>query len=230
MSSLLYTKIKNNACFKWQFLGRRSHVDYVKSISYSIMDRYSRRYVLYNDKAVEIVTRVSGYISSDPIRTAKAITQYFGFGRYVDGDWEISSYGFNPLKNADHYTELLTRKEIDLDKGRSSYCDALALAPIEYKELYDKYPKGWLNECGVCGVIGSFKLINFKSNLYGWSEDSFLDGCHYEKTLKANMCISCWNKLKPIQKKEIEVREIKSLTNKLNRERLKWLKSQTLDN
>lgn len=227
MSSLLCVRIRKDACFKWQFSSRRSHVDYVRDIAYEIMDRYSRRYTLYNDKAKQIVFRVASYISSDPHRTSEAITQYFGYGRYINKNWDIDNYNFNPLIGAEHYTRLCDRYEVDVNKGRLTLIDALADAYIDHKNKYGKYPKGSNNICGVCNKKGSNSNINTKWGLYGWNKDNRYSGCHHEAIKKSTLCVSCWNKLKAIQKKEEEAREIKRLSNKLNRERLKWLKSQT---
>ena len=66
-----------------------------------------------------------------------------------------------------------------------------------------------LKTCDCCGKVSTPKKIQY----------------HYCMGFD-DLCMSCWNKLKPLAKLNNEAREIKRLTNKLNRERLKCQKLQ----
>jgi hypothetical protein len=71
--------------------------------------------------------------------------------------------------------------------------------------------------CEFCGLVRSSKYIKYRSDVACVE----IDDKYYDK-----LCTGCWNKLKPILKKEQELRELKKLTNKLKRERLSCRKNQ----
>lgn len=244
MGSLLRAKIRKDSRFKWGFLRRTSHADYVREISDLIMDRYSRRYYLFNDKAKEIVLRVSNDISSDPDKTIKAVTKDIGHGRYIDGVWEINDYNHKPFQFAEYYSRIIDRVEINVNRGRLSVEDSLISAHQEHKRKFGKFPKGSIVICDNCDKKGTVKNIQYRPSCDGWSDitkkeyvksNGNLKGFYKEKFkngTKSNavLCMACWNKIRVIVKTQCEAEEIDRLKNKLNRERLKWLKSQTQAN
>lgn len=83
-----------------------------------------------------------------------------------------------------------------------------------------------LNNCELCGLLGTPKKVSHRWDVYGWdlnmNEKAESPGLH-----KCLFCTGCWNKVKPIAKAKKEAREIRYLTGKLYRETLKWQKLQT---
>ena len=79
--------------------------------------------------------------------------------------------------------------------------------------VFYENPVTTLRECEVCGKRSTPKKVQYRYTL----------GFDY-------LCMGCWNKLRPLEARINEHREVNTLINKLNRERLKWLKSQTQDN
>lgn len=102
-------------------------------------------------------------------------------------------------------------------------------------------PVTWLLTCDLCGVVGVPKKIQYRSSCYGWHRRTKQDYKKEHGNLKGyflstykegeggknTLCMGCWNKVRVIVKAQDEAEEIDKLKNKLNRERLKWLKSQT---
>jgi len=86
-----------------------------------------------------------------------------------------------------------------------------------------EHPTTWLNTCGGCGKKSTPKKIHYRSDVAGWNKENSRD---YLAECKSVLCMSCWNKIKPIVSKQEDIEENKKLLNKLNKERLKWLKSQ----
>ena len=222
MGSLLRAKIRKDPRFKYEFLNRRSHADYVREISDLIMDRYSRKYYLFNDKAKEIVRRVAIDISSDPIKTIKAVTKDIGYGRYINGVWEIGYYSHNPLMVAEHFTRLFDRLEINVNSGRLSVDDSLVGAYLDHKHKFGNYPKGSIACCDNCGKKDTHKNVQYRPLCDGWSDitkkeyvksNGNLKGFYKEKFKNrtknhAVLCMSCWNKIRVIVKAQYEAEEI----------------------
>lgn len=106
---------------------------------------------------------------------------------------------------------------------------------------YFHMPVTWLRTCDLCGVMGTPKKIQYRSLCYDWHLRSkqdykkeygnlkgyFLSTYRKGEGGKNTLCMGCWNKVRVIVKAQNEAEDIDRLKNKLNRERLKWLKSQT---
>jgi hypothetical protein len=79
-----------------------------------------------------------------------------------------------------------------------------------------------IEECEVCKKLGSTKKICDRPDVYGWDlpkrekTEAWTNGGKYiERYSKTILCVSCWNKAKPIIKKENDYNEIRKLLNKL---------------
>ena len=92
--------------------------------------------------------------------------------------------------------------------------------------VFAKNPITWLNTCEVCGKTSTPKKVHYRSGVSCWN---YINMKEFSPT-KDTLCMGCWNKLKPIVKRQNEAKEIKRLINKLLRESRKWQKSQTLAN
>lgn len=73
-----------------------------------------------------------------------------------------------------------------------------------------------LQACKSCEKVGSSKKVRYYS---AYSADKGIWHGH--------LCVSCWNRIKPIWKAEKEYLDTKKLINKLDKERLIWQRSQT---
>lgn len=81
-----------------------------------------------------------------------------------------------------------------------------------------------MNKCDVCGRTGTRREVNEKGDIWEWNIEK---GDHWDPTsTKDTLCLSCWNKVRRLVRKEREYHEIRSLIAKLNREILKNGKNQ----
>ena len=72
-----------------------------------------------------------------------------------------------------------------------------------------------LNECDVCGYISTPKKVQHRNELWGWN---LTDKKDYTTKSKEMLCMSCWNKIRPLVMLERESNEVRTLINKLKRE------------
>lgn len=71
-----------------------------------------------------------------------------------------------------------------------------------------------INCCDVCGTLVPPKKVCDRSGVWGWNFDGPKD---YKSKSKSMLCMGCWNKIRPLHKKAIEVDELRTLINRLNR-------------
>jgi len=93
-----------------------------------------------------------------------------------------------------------------------------ALATIEME-----YPVTKLETCELCGRMSTPFKVRHRHDIYGW-DFTIKQGINGPS--KYCLCVSCWNKVKPVFKKKEEVREVKRLIRHLNKERVKCQKSK----
>jgi hypothetical protein len=77
--------------------------------------------------------------------------------------------------------------------------------------------------CSCCGKDGTNKNIRIRNDVYGWNRVSKDD---YATASKSLLCMSCWNKIRPIVKKQEESEICFSLIRTINKE----LKNGNQDN
>ena len=92
---------------------------------------------------------------------------------------------------------------------------------------YFENPVTILNTCFVCGKTSTPKKVQYRSKVHGWIDDKTYNRKYWDHAM---LCMGCWNKVRPIEDRLWEAREIRRLTNKLNGEIKKWQKSQHLAN
>jgi len=92
---------------------------------------------------------------------------------------------------------------------------------------YHENPTTWLRTCDLCGKISTPKKIQYRSNEAYWNWHNKKD---YGAKRMGTLCMSCWNKVRPLVKQEETYEKTRLLINKLNRERLICQKLQTQDN
>lgn len=68
--------------------------------------------------------------------------------------------------------------------------------------------------CDVCGVIGGARNVTCRSDVYGWNRTSDAD----PTTSKDTLCMACWNRIRPLVKREREAARNKTLINRINNE------------
>lgn len=93
------------------------------------------------------------------------------------------------------------------------------------RTCFIQFPSTTLVECELCHKIGVPKKIHVRNDVHGWTKQSRKD-CEYEP--KTCLCMSCWNKVKALVKRQDETNEIKLLISKLTREELKCRKLKQL--
>ena len=96
------------------------------------------------------------------------------------------------------------------------------------RAIYERNPFTELRTCDLCGKTSTPKKVQYRSLCIRWNVD---DKKHdFETRGKDTLCMGCWNKVRIVVKRQNEVETNRRLINKLNRERLKWQKSQTQAN
>ena len=93
------------------------------------------------------------------------------------------------------------------------------------RTCFIQFPSTALVECELCHKIGVPKKIHDRNDVYGWTRDGRNDNTFEPKTC---LCMSCWNKVKALVKRQDETNEIKRLISKLTREELKCRKLKQL--
>ena len=83
-----------------------------------------------------------------------------------------------------------------------------------------------LRTCDLCKKVSTPRNISWRSDCFYWNRNGRNDYPPDQSTL----CVSCWNKVKPLVKMQAELKGIKKLNAKVYREVLKWQKSQTQGN
>lgn len=78
------------------------------------------------------------------------------------------------------------------------------------------YPRTELIECELCGKKSTPKKVHYRSDVANWNDD----------TNKGVLCAGCWNKVRPIVRKEREYFELRAITSRLYRETLKCQQSK----
>ncbi len=71
-----------------------------------------------------------------------------------------------------------------------------------------------LNKCQYCGFISTPKKVHCRNDIYGWDRKSKYD---YSPS-KNILCTSCWNKIKPLVKREKESDSIRLFINQIKKE------------
>ena len=102
-------------------------------------------------------------------------------------------------------------------KGNLSWCRA----------FFNKNPVINLNTCQLCGKVSTPKKVQTRIDCWGWNRENKKD---YSFKSKHMLCMSCWNKVKPIVNRKEESEELRLIINRLNRERLKCQKLQKVEN
>lgn len=81
------------------------------------------------------------------------------------------------------------------------------------------YPYTPLRVCELCSLLSTPKRIQYRWDCFSWDMSK-------KEWFKSNkdgvLCMSCWNKLKPVMKREREVDLNRYLINKINREAIKY--------
>lgn len=71
-----------------------------------------------------------------------------------------------------------------------------------------------LNTCDLCGKTSTPKKVNYRNDVYRWNGQGKDD---YSPS-KSLLCMSCWNKVKPLVKREEEADEMKRFINHMKKE------------
>jgi hypothetical protein len=79
---------------------------------------------------------------------------------------------------------------------------------------YWEYPHTKLVECELCGFRSTPKKVSHRGDTFGWNFESRKD---YTTKTKSTLCMGCWNKVRPIVKRQEEAEECRSIINKINR-------------
>ena len=87
-----------------------------------------------------------------------------------------------------------------------------------------------LNTCGVCGKVSTPKKVQERPDVRGWNIETkkywLIPGATDEVDKMSMLCMGCYNKVRPLVEREYVADELKQLTSKLNRERLKCQRLQ----
>ena len=75
-------------------------------------------------------------------------------------------------------------------------------------------PYSSLNCCDVCGLLGGERRVNTKSDVYAWNRDRG----DYKTRSKDMLCVSCWNRVRALVKRERAATINKTLINRINME------------
>lgn len=173
-----------------------------------MLKRISRNRFLCPFEDEHIFDKVCKRYSGNAGQTKKSVYEV-GFGHYKNGSWNCTDlFGSGTLFKCDEayedlvpYTCLFTRKVIEKD-----------------------LPKSEVVICACCGTHRG--RISYRNDLYYFFHDVLSDSA--KATDESMLCTKCWNKYKPLAKNVRLYKENKTLINKLNKERLKWLKSKQL--
>lgn len=68
--------------------------------------------------------------------------------------------------------------------------------------------------CELCGKFGPPRKVCIRDDVYGWNR---LGPDDYTTESKSMLCTGCWNKVRPLCRKEEEVRKLRVLINKMLR-------------
>lgn len=79
-----------------------------------------------------------------------------------------------------------------------------------------------INTCALCGTMGPKKSVRARLDVWGWN----LNRNDYEKASKHVLCVPCWNKVRPFEKKVEEAGAIESLVKELRKETNECQRSQ----
>ena len=92
------------------------------------------------------------------------------------------------------------------------------------RAVFIEWPVSPLYQCDLCNRIGTNKVVQYRNDVWCWN----LDGTYQlsDKKSKDYLCMSCWNKIRPLVKRENLAYETKTLINKLKREVTKCQQSK----
>ena len=76
-------------------------------------------------------------------------------------------------------------------------------------------PYSPIRACDLCGKLGNKRRVMIRNDVYSWNKEHKKD---YTTKLKNMLCMSCWNKVRPIYYKEQECDALLFLIRKLERE------------
>ena len=79
-----------------------------------------------------------------------------------------------------------------------------------------------LRVCELCSLISTPKRIQYRGGLVYWDMNGRKEWWKSKKN--GVLCMSCWNKLRPVIKKEMDVYLNRDQINKINRELTKYVK------
>lgn len=82
---------------------------------------------------------------------------------------------------------------------------------------YTKNPVTELITCELCGKLSTPKKVHSRSRCWGWNLDRENYGNPDIKE-KSVLCCGCWNKVKPIVKRQEEADEMKRILNQFKKE------------
>ena len=71
-------------------------------------------------------------------------------------------------------------------------------------------------KCQLCGKEGTSHSIRPRSDIWGWNRKDTDD---YMTESKSTLCMSCWNKVRALVKREDQIRECTSLLKQIEKER-----------
>ena len=110
--------------------------------------------------------------------------------------------------------------------------------PDEYSDTYFIHnPFSKLNLCDLCGKHGTARRVRYRDDVYDWNlmhdypiyarkGDPRLAEYFGQGGGKNILCTSCWNKVKPLHKREKEAEELRGLIKTFQKEIKSWQKSQ----
>ena len=200
-----------------------------------ILERASKYKALDYEQARSIAIKACHKYSGNWSHTLKAVLdwqceKYSAIGcRMKAGRWDMTKF----FEQEERERQEAKRKELFLDVERATFDAKINETPYSSLGKWDK----------------TFWQTSYEEKLVGTDKDCFLsseleedapytrvDYCKSCKTVggpkkgvhyggRESVCKSCAEKLKPIWAAEDELKELKRLTNKLNKERLTWQRS-----
>ncbi len=81
--------------------------------------------------------------------------------------------------------------------------------PFQYSAVFAP-----VRTCQRCGLLGSPRRVSYRSDVYGWNKEHPRD---WSAPDISTLCMSCWNKVRPVMKMKEQAAELKSANNALQR-------------
>lgn len=190
-----------------------------KSVVEDILQRYSKYKFRSPKKMESIAIAACKRYSRNFCNTFKNLNISHNNGDYKNGkpnasfvDLEVYEQIKNPCFPMSVKTNMgwveVNKKQIDLSRFLESVLG-------DYSKVIN---------CDLCGRVGSKKKVYSRLDVTGWDtekKDNYLS--------KDCLCISCWNKVKPLAKSKKQCEETARLSRKLLKEIRKCQKSQQLE-